>query len=39
MKVLIVDDDPVNIGVLTNALKDSYEILTALNGYDAISLL
>ena len=39
MKILIVDDDPVNIGVLANALKDSYEILTALNGHDAISLV
>ncbi len=37
MKVLIVDDDPVNIGVLANALKGSYEICTALNGYDAIA--
>jgi len=39
VKILIVDDDPVNIGVLANALKSSYEILTALNGYDAISLV
>jgi len=39
MKILIVDDDPVNIGVLANALRESYEILTALNGHDAISLV
>ena len=39
MKILIVDDDPVNIGVLANALKGSYEICTAQNGYDAISLV
>ncbi len=39
MKILIVDDDPVNIGVLANALKESYEICTALNGHDAIALL
>ena len=39
MKILIVDDDPVNIGVLANALKDSYEICTAQDGYDAISLI
>ena len=26
MKILIVDDEPVNVGVLSNALKDSYEI-------------
>jgi len=39
MKILIVDDEPVNIGVLANALKGSYEICTALNGYDAIRLV
>ena len=39
MKILIVDDEPVNIGVLANALKGSYEIYTALNGYDAIGLI
>ncbi|MCX7140759.1 MAG: response regulator [Proteobacteria bacterium] len=39
MKILIVDDNPVNIDLLVNALKDGYEICTALNGYDAISLV
>jgi DNA-binding response OmpR family regulator len=39
MRILIVDDDPVNIGVLAAALKDTYEISTARNGYDAIRLV
>ena len=39
MKVLIVDDDPINIGVLAGALRDSYEILSAQNGFDAIGLI
>lgn len=37
--ILIVDDDPVNIQVMKSALKGEYDILTALNGYDAISQL
>jgi len=37
MKILIVDDEPMNIALLANALKDSYEICTAQNGHDAIS--
>lgn len=39
MKVLIVDDDAVNIGVLAAALRDEYEILTALDGFTAIALM
>lgn len=39
MKIMIVDDEPLNIGVLTNALKSSYEICSAENGFDAISLI
>jgi PAS domain S-box-containing protein len=37
-KILIVDDDQFNINTLVSALKVEYEILTALNGYDAITL-
>jgi len=39
MKILIVDDEPANINLLVHALKSSYEIITALNGFDAISLV
>ena len=39
MKILIVDDEPANVTLLTNALKDSYEICTAKDGYEAISLV
>ena len=39
MKILIVDDEPLNIGVLANALKGSYEICTAENGYDALRMV
>ena len=37
--ILAVDDEPVNIRVISSALKSDYDILTALNGYDAISQL
>jgi PAS domain S-box-containing protein len=36
-KILAVDDDPVNISVMASALMDEYDIITALNGHDAIS--
>jgi DNA-binding response OmpR family regulator len=39
VKILIVDDDAVNIGVLAAALRDEYEILTALDGFTAIALM
>jgi DNA-binding response OmpR family regulator len=35
-RVLIVDDEPVNIQILEMALRKTYEIITAENGYDAI---
>lgn len=35
-KILVVDDDSVNIRVITAALKDDYDILFALNAQDAI---
>ena len=38
-KILLVDDDPANIQVMTSALIDEYDIITAMNGYDAISLI
>jgi len=37
--ILIVDDEPINIRVLTAALKDEYYIFTAQSGYDAITQL
>ena len=36
-RILIVDDEHINIQVLTAALKDEFDLLTAQNGYDAIS--
>ena len=38
-RILAVDDEPVNIQVITSALKDEYDIFKALNGFDAISML
>jgi len=38
-RILVVDDEPVNIKVMTAALSDEYDIIPALNGFDAISLL
>ncbi len=38
-KILAVDDEPINLKLMTAALKGNYDILTALNGYDAIGLL
>ncbi|MEI6209835.1 MAG: response regulator [Desulfuromonadales bacterium] len=37
--ILTVDDEPVNIELMRAALKDDYEILTALSGQDAIEQL
>ena len=37
--ILAVDDEAVNIQLMTEALKDDYRIITALNGQDAIELL
>ncbi|NTW98556.1 MAG: response regulator [Geobacteraceae bacterium] len=37
--ILVVDDEPVNIQLISSALKGEYVILTALNGHDAISQL
>lgn len=38
-KILIVDDEPVNIHIMTSALNNEYDILPALDGYEAISQL
>ena len=35
-KILIVDDEPLNIVLLETTLKQHYEVRTALNGTDAI---
>ncbi|MEI6827480.1 MAG: response regulator [Desulfuromonadales bacterium] len=37
--ILVVDDEPVNIKIMISALGDEYDIIPALNGFDAISLL
>jgi len=38
-RILAVDDEPINLQLITGHLKSDYEILTALSGYDAIDLL
>jgi CheY-like chemotaxis protein len=38
-RVLIVDDEQINIQVMTSALKGEYDILAAHDGFNAISLL
>ena len=38
-KILIVDDEPINFQMISSALKDKYDILTALDGHDAIRLI
>jgi CheY-like chemotaxis protein len=37
--ILAVDDEPINIQLMTAALKNDYDIHTALSGLDAIELL
>ena len=36
-KILAVDDEPVNIRLMTAAFKDEYDVITAMNGHDAIA--
>ncbi len=36
-KILVVDDDPINLKIVTAALKDDYEVINALNGKEAIA--
>ena len=38
-KILVVDDEPVNIQVVSSALESIYDIVTALSGYEAIDQL
>ncbi|MEI6702684.1 MAG: PAS domain S-box protein, partial [Deltaproteobacteria bacterium] len=38
-KILVVDDEPINIQLLTSVLCEEYDILTALNGHEAIDLI
>ncbi len=37
--ILIVDDEPINLQVLSRSLIDSYDIIKAGNGYEAIGLI
>lgn len=38
-RILVVDDEPVNIQLMENALSGEYEVLSALNGFDAIDIV
>ncbi len=38
-KILAVDDDPGNIKLMMTALKNEFDIISALNGHDAIDQL
>jgi DNA-binding response OmpR family regulator len=38
-RILVVDDEPVNVRIISSALKGEYDIFTALNGHEAISQL
>ncbi len=38
-RILIVDDTPANIEILTDLLAPEYRINVALNGFDAIDLI
>ncbi len=38
-KILIVDDEPANIKILSQALKTDYLVSFAINGGDAIALI
>ncbi len=37
-KVLVVDDEPVNIKIVMNILRDDYEILAAVSGVQALKV-
>ena len=37
-KVLVVDDEPINIKIISNILKDEYEVLAAVDGAQAIKV-
>ncbi|MDD2898423.1 MAG: response regulator [Desulfuromonadaceae bacterium] len=38
-KILAVDDEPINLQLISAALKNEYDVLTATNGYHAIAQL
>lgn len=38
-RILIVDDEPINLRLFSVSLKERYEVVTALNGHEAISQL
>ncbi len=38
-RILVVDDEQINIQLISGALAGEYEIITALDGYDAITQL
>jgi PleD family two-component response regulator len=37
--ILIVDDEPINIRILSSALQSEYDVTPAYNGFDAIRLV
>lgn len=37
-KLLVADDEPIDLKVITSALKDKYEVLSAHSGQEAIDL-
>ncbi|MDD2850998.1 MAG: response regulator [Desulfuromonadaceae bacterium] len=38
LKVLVVDDEPINVAVIESALEEEYDVITAQNGFEAINL-
>ena len=37
--ILVVDDEPINVQVVSTALKSEYAVITALQAYEAIALV
>ena len=37
-RILLVDDDPGNLAILSNALKQEYTLMVVTNGFDALHL-
>ncbi|AFV23548.1 multisensor signal transduction histidine kinase [Methanolobus psychrophilus R15] len=38
-KILIVDDEKINVALLTSYLSENYDVITASNGRDALSIV
>ncbi|MGL1935867.1 MAG: hybrid sensor histidine kinase/response regulator [Fibrobacterales bacterium] len=38
-KILIVDDDPINVGIFEEILEESYELAVATNGDEALEMM